>query len=61
MSRTVARFTQADVARATRAAKQAGADGVELRRDGTIYVRLAPQSAAENAEKPVEESGEVVL
>lgn len=61
MSRTAARFTQADVARATRAAKQAGAEGVELRRDGTIFVRLVPHPPSDNDEKPVEESPEVVL
>lgn len=44
MSRTAARFNQADIARATRAAIQAGAKGVELRQDGTIFVHLeAPQ------------------
>jgi hypothetical protein len=36
MSRTPARFTQADVARTIRAAKQAGAGAVELLPDGTI-------------------------
>jgi hypothetical protein len=40
MSRRAATITQADVARAIRAAKQAGADAVEVRRDGTIVVRL---------------------
>jgi hypothetical protein len=33
-------LTQADVARAIRAAKQTGADGVELRPDGTILIVL---------------------
>jgi hypothetical protein len=41
MSRTAARFTQADVARSIRAAKQAGAGSVELRPDGTIIISLA--------------------
>jgi hypothetical protein len=41
MSRTPARFTQADVARSIRAAKQAGAGGVEVRPDGTIFVHLS--------------------
>ena len=41
MSRTPARFTQADVARTIRAAKQAGAVGVEVRPDGTIYVHIS--------------------
>jgi hypothetical protein len=41
MSRTPARFTQADVARTIRAAKQGGAHGVEVRPDGTIFVYLS--------------------
>jgi hypothetical protein len=40
MSHTPARFRQADIARTIRAAKQAGAGGVEVRRDGTIFVHL---------------------
>jgi hypothetical protein len=36
-----ARFTQADVARAIRAAKQAGAGAVELLPDGTIRINPA--------------------
>ncbi|MGM4987370.1 hypothetical protein [Tardiphaga sp. 841_E9_N1_2] len=40
MSRTAARFNQADIARATRAALQAGAKAVELRQDGSIFVHL---------------------
>jgi hypothetical protein len=40
MSRIPARITQADIARAIRAAKQAGAGGVEVRPDGTIFVHL---------------------
>ncbi len=40
MSRRPATFTQADVARAIRAAKQAGAEFVEVRPDGTIVVLL---------------------
>lgn len=46
MSRRAAIITQADVARAVRAAKQAGADKVEVRRDGTIVVVIkAPPTA----------------
>lgn len=41
MSRTPARFTQADVARTIRAAKQAGAGGVEIRPDGSILIHLS--------------------
>jgi hypothetical protein len=58
MTRTPARFTQADVARTIRAAKQAGAGAVELLPDGTIRICL------DRPEKPaqlVEPDREVVL
>lgn len=42
MSRTPARVTQADLARAIRAAKQAGAGDVVLQPDGTIVIKLSP-------------------
>lgn len=54
MSRTVARFTQADVARAVRAAKQAGAGDVVLQRDGTIIVRLSSAKMQPDDEKDLE-------
>lgn len=39
MSRTAARFTQADIHRAIKAVEQAGADmAVEILRDGTIRI-----------------------
>jgi hypothetical protein len=57
MSRTAAKFTQADVARSLRAAKQAGADSVELRPDGTIVISLS----GEKKEISVEPEPEVVL
>jgi hypothetical protein len=41
MSRRAAIITQADVARVVRAAKQAGAATVEVRRDGTIVILLS--------------------
>jgi hypothetical protein len=41
MSRRAAIITQADVARAIRAAKQAGAASIEVRPDGTIIVHVA--------------------
>lgn len=50
MSRTPARVTQADVARAIRAAKQTGAGAVEVLPDGTIRIQIAPASAP--AESP---------
>lgn len=37
-------ITQAEVARAIRAARQAGAHAVEIKRDGSIIVQLAPLS-----------------
>jgi hypothetical protein len=45
MSRRSATVTQADIARAIRAAKQAGAESVEVRPDGTIIVLLTRSSA----------------
>jgi hypothetical protein len=41
MSKTAARFTLADVARAIRAAKEHGAEAVEILPDGTIRVIIA--------------------
>jgi hypothetical protein len=58
VSRTPARFTQADVARTIRAAKQAGAGAVELLTDGTIRIRL---EEAEKPAQPVEPDRDVVL
>jgi hypothetical protein len=46
MPRRPANVTQADVARVIRAAIQAGAGGVEVRPDGTIFVRLTEQAPA---------------
>lgn len=57
MSRTGAKFTQADVARSLRAAKQAGAGSVELRPDGTIVISLS----GEKKKISVEPEAEVVL
>jgi len=42
MSRRQAKVTQADVARAIRAAKQAGATDITVRPDGSIVIGLAP-------------------
>jgi hypothetical protein len=58
MSRTPARFTQADVARTIRAARQAGAGAVELLPDGTIRITL---DRRDEPDKPVEPDHEVVL
>jgi hypothetical protein len=46
MSRRAAILTQADVARAIRAARQTGAECVEVRRDGTIVVLLKVRATA---------------
>jgi hypothetical protein len=47
MTRRAAVITQADVARAIRAAKQAGAATVEVRPNGTIIIQVdAPPIAA---------------
>jgi len=58
MSRTAARFTQADLARAVRAAKSVGDDmAVDLRPDGTIRIfRLVegPNAAVEPQPEVVE-------
>jgi hypothetical protein len=53
MARTAARITQADYARAIRAAKQAGAGAVEFRPDGTIYVSLIEGKKPEPPEEVV--------
>lgn len=57
MSRRPAAITQADVARAIRAAKQAGAAEVEVRVPGqtTILIRLAPSTAPEAEPDPKRE------
>jgi hypothetical protein len=60
MPRRAARITQADVARAVRAAKQAGADHVEVRPDGTILVKLSPDNPS-NPLAPLEPEREIVL
>lgn len=61
MSRTPAKFTQADVARSIRAAKQAGAGAVELRPDGTIRIDLQALPSGDKREIEVEYTGEIVL
>jgi hypothetical protein len=57
MPRRPATFTQADVARAIRAAKQAGAEAVEVRPDGTIIVLLKnpPIALKDVPESPIRE------
>jgi hypothetical protein len=55
-----AKFTQADVARAIRAAKQAGAAGVDVLPDGTIRVLLVSESTTA-PKQSVDEAPEIVL
>jgi hypothetical protein len=59
MPRRPAAFTQADVARAIRAAKQAGAESVEMRPDGTIAVLLRCAPAA--PQEPASADHEIIL
>lgn len=54
MSRRPATFTQADVRRAIRAAKQEGAERIEVV-GGKIIVHLKPSTAEETALAPAEE------
>jgi hypothetical protein len=60
MARRPANITQADVARAIRAAKQAGATEVEVRIGdrGLIIIRIAPSTGTR---MPLEECSEIVL
>ena len=60
MPRRPARITQADVARAVRAAKQSGADHVEVRPDGTILIKLSPDNLTHRP-AALEPEREVVL
>jgi hypothetical protein len=59
MPRRPAVLTQADIARAIRAAKQAGAAEVEVRVGGaSIVVRIVPST---RQERTLEPTGEIVL
>ena len=60
MLRRPARITQADVARAVRAAKQAGADHVEVRPDGAILIKLSPDNPSHRP-AALEPEREIVL
>lgn len=61
MSRHPARFTQADVARAARAAKDVGGLEVVVDRNGNIILRPSTGSPQETAPAEVEKRPEVVL
>lgn len=61
MSRTPARVTQADVARAIRAAQQCGAGRVRVLPDGTITIDPQPEKPLKREEKEVEPGRRIVL
>lgn len=61
MSRTPAKITQADVARAIRAAKQAGAGTVRILPDGTIEIALQAGNSVDPQEVKIAPEDEVVL
>ena len=60
MARRPATVTQADIARAIRAARQAGAAEVEVRvgEQGRIIIRINPSTGDESA---LEQAGEIIL
>ena len=59
MPRRPALLTQADVARAIRAAKQTGAGAVEIRPDGTIVIAVG--SSPKKEDGGVDHEREIVL
>jgi hypothetical protein len=61
MSRTPARVTQADVARAIRAAQQCGAGRIRIMPDGTITIDPQPPKPREQDEKEVAPKRRIVL
>ena len=61
MSRKAARFTQADAARAIRAAKQTGAGDVLIQPDGIIVIRLSSPSAADVGKTALAPEVDIVL
>lgn len=60
MSRRPAKITQADVARAIRAAKREGAAEIEVKPDGTMLIRLVPTSPEVTGDT-IESGREIVL
>jgi hypothetical protein len=61
MSRKAAKVTQADIARAIRAAQQCGAGVIRIDPDGAIHIEPQPSPAVEKPNKPVEEEERIVL
>jgi hypothetical protein len=60
MPRRPATITQADVARAIRAARQAGGGKIEIHPDGTITI-LVPTESTVAPEPPLDRQREIVL
>jgi hypothetical protein len=61
MPRRPAAITQADVVRAVRAAKQAGAAEVEIRLNDKSSILIRLQSSTNSQQQPLEEDGGIVL
>jgi hypothetical protein len=61
MSRRPANVTQADVARAIRAARQCGAGQIRIQPDGTILIDLQPEPVGDGAQNLLADDDEVVL
>lgn len=61
MSRTPARITQADVARAIRAARQTGAGSVLILPDGTIRIDLQGEGSGDEQQSSIVPEIEIVL
>lgn len=61
MSRTPARVTQADVARAIRAAQQCNAGRVRIMPDGTITIDPLPPKQREQDDKELAPKRRIVL
>jgi hypothetical protein len=61
MSRRLAKVTQADVARAIRAAKQAGATDITIRPDGSIVIGLSLTEIPARVEPELAPADDIVL
>jgi hypothetical protein len=61
MPRRPARYTQADVARVIRAAKETGAGMVRVLTDGTICIDVQTAPTGEKPGNTVDDEGDIVL
>jgi hypothetical protein len=61
MSRRPARCTEAEYARAIRAAQKTGAGQVRVLTDGTICIDVQATTAREQPENAVDDDGDIVL